>query len=71
MLHQAAHGILAPRPGIKPGPSAVKVQNPNHWTAKEFPKRDFKKEKRGRKEQVRQIGNNHEINLNPNIQKLC
>ena len=24
--------------GIEPGPSAGKVQSPNHWTAKEFPK---------------------------------
>ena len=23
--------------GIEPGPSAGKVQSPNHWTAKEFP----------------------------------
>ena len=23
-------------PGIEPAPSAVKAQNPNHWTAKEF-----------------------------------
>ena len=26
-----------PRPGIEPVPSAVKAQNPNHWTASEFP----------------------------------
>ena len=32
-----AFGILVPQPGIKPEPSAVKVQNPNHWTAREFP----------------------------------
>ena len=30
-------GILIPWPGIEPMPSAVKVQNPNHWTAREFP----------------------------------
>ena len=30
-------GILVPQPGIEPGPSAVKVWCPNHWTAKEFP----------------------------------
>ena len=29
--------ILIPRPGIEPGPSAVKVQSPNHWTAREYP----------------------------------
>ena len=29
-------GILVPRPGIDPMPSAVKVQSPNHWTAREF-----------------------------------
>ena len=33
-----ACGILVPRPGIEPGPSAVKAQSPNHWTAREFPK---------------------------------
>ena len=32
-----ACGILVPRPGIEPGPSAVKAQNPNHWTTREFP----------------------------------
>ena len=29
-------GILVPWPGIEPGPSAVRVQNLNHWTAREF-----------------------------------
>ena len=32
-----ACGILVPRPGIEPGPSAVKAPSPNHWTAREFP----------------------------------
>ena len=32
-----ACGILVPWSGIEPGPSAVKVWSPNHWTAKEFP----------------------------------
>ena len=36
-LHRTACGILVPRPGIEPGPSAVRVQSPNHWTAREFP----------------------------------
>ena len=35
--HCAACGILSPRPGIEPTPSAVKTQSPNHWTAREFP----------------------------------
>ena len=35
---RAACGILVPRPGIEPAPSAVKVRNPNQWTAREFPK---------------------------------
>ena len=33
----AWYGILVALPGIKPGPSAVKVQCSNHWTAREFP----------------------------------
>ena len=32
-----ACGILVPRPGIEPVPSAVKALSPNHWTAREFP----------------------------------
>ena len=32
-----ACGILVPQPGIEPGPSALKVQSPNHWTTREFP----------------------------------
>ena len=32
-----ACGILVPWPGIEPGPSAVKVLSPNHWTIREFP----------------------------------
>ena len=32
-----ACGILVPWSGIKPEPSAVKVQSPNHWTTREFP----------------------------------
>ena len=32
-----ACGILVPRPGIEPGPSAVKTWSPNHWTTREFP----------------------------------
>ena len=35
--HHAACGMLAPQPGTEPGPSAVKVRSPNHWTAREFP----------------------------------
>ena len=31
-----ACGILVPQPGIEPGPLAVRVWSPNHWTAKEF-----------------------------------
>ena len=27
--------ILVPRPGTEPGPSAVRVQSPNHWAARE------------------------------------
>ena len=36
LLCHAACGILVPRPGIGPGPSAVKIWRPNHWTAREF-----------------------------------
>ena len=32
-----ACGILIPWPGIEPGSLAMKAQNPNHWTAREFP----------------------------------
>ena len=31
-----ACGILVPRPGIEPGPLAVRVWSPNHWTARGF-----------------------------------
>ena len=31
-----ACGILVPRPGIEPGPMAVKALSPNHWTVREF-----------------------------------
>ena len=27
---------LIPQPGIEPGPAAVRVWSPNHWTAREF-----------------------------------
>ena len=37
--HHVVCGILVPWPGIEPGPSPVKVQGPNHWTAMEFPVR--------------------------------
>ena len=30
-------GSLVPRPGIAPGPSAVKAWSPDYWTAREFP----------------------------------
>ena len=32
-----AYGILVPRPGIKPVPSAVETWSSNHWTAREVP----------------------------------
>ena len=32
-----ACGILLPRPGIEPVPSAMKAWSPNHWMAREFP----------------------------------
>ena len=30
-------GVLVPVPGIVPRSLAVKVPNPNHWTARELP----------------------------------
>ena len=36
-LHHEVCGILVPRPGIEPGPSAVEVLSSNHWTTREFP----------------------------------
>ena len=33
---RGTRGILVPRAGLEPGPSAVKVQSPNHWTARKF-----------------------------------
>ena len=36
-----ACGISVPRPGIEPGPSAVRAQSPNRWTTGEFPVGDF------------------------------
>ena len=36
-----ARGILVPRPGIDPGPLAVRARSPNHWTAREFPSASF------------------------------
>ena len=33
-----AFGILDPQTGIEPKSTAVKVQSPNHWTVKEFPR---------------------------------
>ena len=29
--------MLVPLPGVEPGPLAVKVWSPNHWTTREFP----------------------------------
>ena len=34
-------GTLVPQPGIELGSSVVKVQHPNHWTAREFPRAPF------------------------------
>ena len=36
-----ACGILVPQPGIKPRPLAVKVQSPNHWTARNSQKKIY------------------------------
>ena len=36
-LCPAACGILVPRPGVEPGPSAARMGSPNHWTAREVP----------------------------------
>ncbi|XP_054940556.1 nuclear factor 1 A-type isoform X11 [Physeter macrocephalus] len=41
----AACGILVPPPGIEPWPSSVKAQSPNHWTAREFPTRNYFRDK--------------------------
>ena len=35
--HHAACGILVPRAGIKPVPSALEAQSLNHWSAREVP----------------------------------
>ena len=34
--YNMACGTVVPWPGIKPWPTAVKAQNPNHWTTREF-----------------------------------
>ena len=36
-LTDVACGILVPWPGIEPRLSAVEIQSPSHWTAREFP----------------------------------
>ena len=36
-LRFAPHGILVLRPGIEPGPPAVKAWSANHWTTRESP----------------------------------
>ena len=36
-LCRSVYGISVPRPGTELGPSAVRAQSPNHWTAREFP----------------------------------
>ena len=36
-LHSMGCRILAPQPGIKPMPSAVKAQSLNRWTTWEIP----------------------------------
>ena len=40
-LHRMVCGILVPQPRIQPVPPEVKVWNPNHWTAREFPEHHF------------------------------
>ena len=35
--HHSAWGILVPQPEINPVPPTVEAQNPNPWTAREFP----------------------------------
>ena len=50
-------GILAPRPEIEPGPSAVRVWSPNHCTAKEFPSFPLFFEKNKNKKILKSIEN--------------
>ena len=40
-----AFGILVPRPGTEPRPSAMKAWSPNRWTAREFLMANFLKNK--------------------------
>ena len=61
--HCATYEILVPRPGIKPGPSAVKTRSPNHWTASEFPMMDIFKHTQ--KERERERGT-----MNPDVSQL-
>ena len=37
----AACGILVPRPRIEPVPPALEAWSPNHWTAREVPRKIF------------------------------
>ena len=37
MAMHVACGILGPPPGTEPGPSAVKVQSPKPWAARQLP----------------------------------
>ena len=44
---RATCGILIPRPGIEPGPLAMKEWSLNHWTAREFPGKSFYRQNMG------------------------
>ena len=49
-----AYGLLVPWPGIEPRLLAVKEQNPNHWTIREFPKQNsFELKQKKKKERAR------------------
>ena len=56
--HCAIHGILVPKPGNKPMPSAVEAWGLNCWTAREVPRPPFKtiqQDKENRSEGERKI----------------
>ena len=58
----AAWGILVPQLGTEPGPLAVKAWNPNHWTAREFPKfKCYNKQLLNKEKQRKRISSDLEI----------
>ena len=55
--------LVQPQAGVEPGPSAVRVQNPNHWTTREPPRNLYRWRKLQKDRDLQEVAGRKRLSL--------